>query len=114
MREMLLVTAALAGLGLDEDVALITDGRFSGCTRGASIGHVTPEAMDGGPIALVQEGDLIEIDITNGTINIDVSAEELSRRASVWQAPPPKVARGYLRRYAKSVGPVSTGANMVE
>jgi len=110
MREMLAPTASLAGMGLDEDVALITDGRFSGATRGASIGHVAPEAVEGGPIALVQDGDLIAIDINQGTIELKVSDEELAKRRKAWQAPPPKVQHGYLARYARMVSSAKYGA----
>lgn len=110
MREMLAVTAALAGQGLDKKVALITDGRFSGATRGASLGHCSPEAADGGPIALVQEGDLIELDINNYKIVLHVSDEELAKRKSQWKAPEPKVKTGYLARYAKLVSSADKGA----
>ncbi|MDA8211917.1 MAG: dihydroxy-acid dehydratase [Clostridia bacterium] len=110
MREMLTPTAAIAGIGLDKDVALITDGRFSGATRGASIGHVSPEAAEGGPIALVQEGDLIKIDIENCTLDLLVSGAELASRRAGWQPPAPKVRSGYLARYAKLVTSASTGA----
>jgi len=110
MREMLAPTSALAGMGLDKDVALITDGRFSGATRGASIGHISPEAAEGGSIALVEEGDIISIDMINGTIELEVSDEELKRRKEKWQAPEPKVKSGYLARYAKLVTSASTGA----
>ena len=110
MREMLAVTAALAGQGLDKQVALITDGRFSGATRGASLGHCSPEAADGGPIALVQEGDLIELDINNYKITLKVSDEELVKRRENWKAPEPKVKSGYLARYAKLVSSADKGA----
>ncbi len=110
MREMLAVTAALAGQGLDKDVALITDGRFSGATRGASLGHCSPEAAVGGPIALVQEGDLIELDINNYKITLKVSDEELEKRRAAWKAPEPKVTTGYLARYAKLVSSADRGA----
>ena len=110
MREMLAVTAALAGQGLDKDVALITDGRFSGATRGASLGHCSPEAAVGGPIALVQEGDLIELDINNYKITLKVSDEELAKRRETWSAPEPKVTTGYLARYAKLVSSADKGA----
>lgn len=112
MREMLGVTSALAGMGLDRDVALITDGRFSGCTRGASIGHVSPEAASGGPIALIEEGDLIEIDISQGRVSLQVEPQVLEQRRQRWTCPPPKVTSGYLARYARLVGPVSGGAIM--
>lgn len=112
MREMLTPTSALAGMGLDKDVALITDGRFSGATRGASIGHISPEAAEGGPIALVEEGDIIAIDMINGTIELEVSDEELKRRKEKWSAPEPKIKTGYLARYAKLVTSASTGGVM--
>ena len=110
MREMLAVTAALAGQGLDRQVALITDGRFSGATRGASLGHCSPEAAVGGPIALVQEGDLIELDINNYKITLKVSDEELAKRKAKWVCPEPKVKTGYLARYAKLVSSADKGA----
>ena len=110
MREMLSPTSAIAGMGLDKDVALITDGRFSGATRGASIGHVSPEAMEGGNIALVKEGDIISIDIPNGKLELEVSDEELERRRKEWKTPEPKITKGYLGRYAKLVTSASTGA----
>lgn len=110
MREMLAVTAALAGQGLDKQVALITDGRFSGATRGASLGHCSPEAAVGGPIALVQEGDNITLDINNYKITLEVSDEELAKRRAVWKPLPPKVATGYLARYAKLVSSADKGA----
>lgn len=110
MREMLGPTSAIAGMGLDKDVALITDGRFSGATRGASIGHASPEAMEGGPIAVVKEGDIIQIDINEGKLNIDISDAELEARMKEWKAPEPKITKGYLGRYAKLVTSASTGA----
>jgi dihydroxy-acid dehydratase len=110
MREMLSPTSAIAGMGLDKDVALITDGRFSGATRGASIGHVSPEAMEGGPIALVREGDIIRIDIKNKRLDVLISEDELSARRAAWRAPEPKVKTGYLARYARLVTSASTGA----
>ena len=110
MREMLAVTAALAGQGLDKEVALITDGRFSGATRGASLGHCSPEAAVGGPIALVEEGDMITLDINNYKITLEVSDEELERRRAAWKAPEPKVKTGYLARYAKLVSSADKGA----
>ncbi len=110
MREMLGPTSAIAGMGLDSDVALITDGRFSGASRGASIGHVSPEAMEGGPIALVCEGDIVDIDIISGRINIKVSDEEMAKRKESWKAPQPKITTGYLGRYARLVTSASTGA----
>ena len=110
MREMLAVTAALAGQGLDKEVALITDGRFSGATRGASLGHCSPEAAVGGPIALVKEGDKITLDINNYKITLEVSDEELAKRRAEWVAPEPKVKTGYLARYAKMVSSADKGA----
>jgi len=110
MREMLALTSTLAGLGLDKDVALITDGRFSGATRGASIGHVSPEAAEGGPIALVRSGDMITISIPQGTIQVEVDPAELERRRSAWTPPEPKFKTGYLSRYAKSVTSAASGA----
>ncbi len=110
MREMLAVTAALAGQGLDRQVALITDGRFSGATRGASLGHCSPEAAVGGPIALVREGDKITLDINAYKITLEVSDEELAKRRAGWKAPAPKVTTGYLARYAKLVSSADKGA----
>ncbi len=110
MREMLAVTAALAGQGLDKQVALITDGRFSGATRGASLGHCSPEAAEGGPIALVKEGDMITLDINNYKIHLEVSDAELEKRRKSWKAPEPKVKTGYLARYAKLVSSADKGA----
>jgi len=110
MREMLTPTATVAGLGLDRDVALLTDGRFSGATRGASIGHISPEAADGGPIAILQEGDIIEIDITNNALNVALSNEEIAARLKQWQPPEPKIKKGYLGRYARMVSSANTGA----
>ena len=112
MREMLNPTSALAGMKLDKTVALITDGRFSGASRGASIGHVCPEAAAGGNIGLIQEGDIIEIDIPEYRINVQLSDEELKARRAAWSAPAPKVTSGWLARYAKLVGPSSKGAIM--
>jgi dihydroxy-acid dehydratase len=110
MREMLMPTSVLAGMGLDAQVALITDGRFSGATRGASIGHVSPEAAEGGPIAFVQDGDVIAIDMEQGTLTLQVSDEELARRREGWVAPPPKINQGYLARYVRFVSSASEGA----
>ncbi|MEY8261626.1 dihydroxy-acid dehydratase [Oscillospiraceae bacterium 50-60] len=110
MREMLNPTSAIAGMGLDKDVALITDGRFSGATRGASIGHVSPEAASGGPIGLVEEGDLIAIDVPAHTIALKVSDEELARRKAAWVCPEPKIKTGYLARYARMVSSADRGA----
>ena len=110
MREMLNPTSAIAGMGLGSSVALITDGRFSGASRGASIGHVSPEAAVGGPIALIEEGDIIKIDIPANTINVDVSDEVLKERAAKWQPREPKIKTGYLARYASLVTSGNTGA----
>ena len=110
MREMLNPTSAIAGMGLGSSVALITDGRFSGASRGASIGHVSPEAAVGGPIALVQEGDIIDIDIDNLSLNVRVSDEELAKRKEQWQPREPKVTTGYLARYAAMVTSGNRGA----
>ena len=110
MREMLNPTSQIAGMGLGSSVALITDGRFSGASRGASIGHVSPEAAVGGPIALVEEGDIVQIDIPNNTLNIKVSEEELAARKAKWQPREPKVKTGYLARYASMVTSGDRGA----
>ncbi len=110
MREMLNPTSAICGMGLGESVALLTDGRFSGATRGASIGHVSPEAAAGGTIALVEEGDIIEIDIPACKIELKVSDEELAKRRAAWVCPEPKVTTGYLARYAKLVSSADKGA----
>jgi dihydroxy-acid dehydratase len=110
MREMLAPTAAIAGMGLDKDVALITDGRFSGGTRGAAIGHISPEAMEGGPIGLVQEGDTIAIDIPAKKIELKVDAAELEKRKAAWVKPELKVKSGVLYRYSQMVTSASTGA----
>ena len=110
MREMLAVTAALAGQGLDKQVALITDGRFSGATRGASLGHCSPEAAVGGPIALVEEGDMITLDINNYKIHLEVSDEVLAERKAKWVCPEPKVKDCYFARYAKLVSSADKGA----
>lgn len=110
MREMLNPTSAIAGMGLGSSVALITDGRFSGASRGASIGHVSPEAAVGGPIALVEEGDIIKIDILNMKLELDVSDEVLAERKAKWQPREPKVTTGYLKRYAALVTSGNRGA----
>ncbi len=110
MREMLSPTAAIAGMGLIDSVALITDGRFSGGTRGPCIGHVSPEAAVGGPIALVREGDTIEIDIPGRILNLGISKEEFEKRQRSWKPPAPKVTKGYLARYQKMVGSADKGA----
>jgi dihydroxy-acid dehydratase len=110
MPEMLAVTAAVAGAGLGKDVALITDGRFSGATKGYSVGHIAPEACVGGPIALVQEGDEIVIDAANRRIDVSVDDAVLERRRSEWKAPAPKYTQGALAKYARTVGSADTGA----
>ncbi len=110
MREMLNPTSAIAGMGLGSSVALITDGRFSGASRGASIGHVSPEAAVGGPIALVEEGDIIQIDIDANTLNVKISDEEMAARKAKWQPRAPKVTTGYLARYEKMVTSGNRGA----
>lgn len=112
MREMLSPTATIAGMGLSESVALITDGRFSGGTRGPCIGHISPEAMEGGPIAIVKNGDRIKIDIPERKIELLVSDEEIKKRLNEWKAPAPKITKGYLARYAKMVTSAATGAVM--
>ena len=110
MREMLNPTSAIAGMGLGSSVALITDGRFSGASRGASIGHVSPEAAVGGPIALVEEGDIISINIPENTLNMKVSEEELERRRKNWTPREPKVTTGFLARYREMVTSGNRGA----
>jgi len=110
MREMLSPTSAIMGRGLGNDVALITDGRFSGGSHGFVVGHITPEAMVGGPIAIIENGDTIIIDAENDEINLAISAEEMQQRLSAWQAPEPNVKRGVLAKYAKTVGSASEGA----
>ena len=110
MQEMLAPTSALKGVGLDDKVALITDGRFSGGTAGACIGHVSPEAAAGGPIALLQPGDIVEIDIPARKLNVRLSDDELARRAREWQAPQPRFKTGYLAKYAAMATSADTGA----
>ena len=110
MREMLNPTSAIAGMGLDKEVALITDGRFSGATRGASIGHVSPEAALGGPIAFIEEGDMVSIDIPGCKIEMLVDEETLAKRKAAWVCPEPRIKTGYLARYAKLVGSAAKGA----
>jgi len=112
MREMLTPTSAIAGMQLDADVALITDGRFSGGTRGAAIGHASPEAMQKGPIAIVNEGDTISIDIPAKTITLKIDSAEIEKRLEKWQAPAPKITGGYMARYAKMVSSADKGAVM--
>jgi dihydroxy-acid dehydratase len=110
MREMLAPTATLMGMGLGESVALVTDGRFSGGTRGPCVGHISPEAMEGGPIAFVRDGDTIELDIPGRRISLKVTDAELERRKKRWKAPEPKIKEGWLARYAKVVTSANTGA----
>ncbi len=110
MREMLAVTSAVVGVGLDRDVALITDGRFSGATRGIMVGHIAPEAIVGGPLAVIQDGDLITIDGENGFLSVDLSKEEIEERMGKWKPPEQKYTSGYLAQYAKLVGSASEGA----
>jgi len=100
MREMLSPTAAIAGMGLSESVVLITDGRFSGATRGPCIGHVSPEAAEGGPIAVVKDNDIISVDIPRRLLNIEIDGQKLKERLAQWKPRPPKIERGYLRRYS--------------
>ena len=110
MRDMLNPTSAIAGMGLGSSVALITDGRFSGASRGASIGHVSPEAAVGGPIALIEEGDIICIDIPNMKLDVKVSEEEMAARKERWQPREPKITSGYLARYRELVTSGNRGA----
>ena len=112
MREMLSPTATIAGMGLSESVALITDGRFSGGTRGPCIGHISPEAMEGGPIAVLKEGDRIRIDIPKRTIEVVIPGEEIKKRLDRWKPPKPKITKGYLSRYARMVSSAGSGAVM--
>jgi dihydroxy-acid dehydratase len=113
MREMLGPTSAIAGMGLDKDVALLTDGRFSGASRGASIGHVSPEAMEGGPIAIVSDGDIININIPEGKLDVELSQQKIDERLSTWRAPEPRIKTGYLGRYARMVSSASKGAVLI-
>jgi dihydroxy-acid dehydratase len=110
MREMLAITGAIKGAGLGKDVLLVTDGRFSGGTTGLCVGHVAPEAADGGPIALVRDGDRIRLDVTHGTLDLLVDDAELAARRQGWTPLPPRYTRGVLAKYAKLVGSASTGA----
>jgi dihydroxy-acid dehydratase len=107
---MLLATSSLVGSGLDRSVALVTDGRFSGATRGLAVGHVSPEAMEGGLIAVVRDGDVIEIDVESRRLNLEVGTIEAGKRLAVWHAPVAKVTRGYLARYGLLATSASTGA----
>jgi len=110
MREMLSPTSAIMGRGLGNDVALITDGRFSGGSHGFVVGHITPEAMVGGPIAIIEDGDTITIDAENNEINLGVADAEIQQRLRAWTAPEPNVKRGVLAKYAKTVSSASEGA----
>jgi dihydroxy-acid dehydratase len=110
MREMLSPTSAIAGMGLSNSVALITDGRFSGGTRGPCIGHVSPEAAAGGPIGLLEEGDIIEIDIPEGKLSVKLDDAELQKRRDAWTEPEPKIKEGYNYRYSRLVTSANTGA----
>jgi dihydroxy-acid dehydratase len=112
MREMLSPTSAIAGMGLSESVALITDGRFSGGTRGPCIGHVSPEAMEGGPLAIVHDGDIIKIDIPKRSLDLFLPPDEINRRLARWKKPSPKITKGYLARYARFVSSADEGAIM--
>ena len=114
MREMLTPTSTIVGMGLDKDVALITDGRFSGGTQGAAIGHISPEAADGGPIAMVVEGDRIEINIPAKSLTLKVSEEELAKRRENWRPPEPKIKEGYAYRYSRMVSSGAKGAVLRE
>ena len=100
MPEMLVPTATISGMGLSESVALVTDGRFSGATRGPCVGHVAPEAAEGGPIAVVKNGDAITIDISNRALNVDLTGEEIRKRLEAWKPKPPRITKGYLTRYS--------------
>jgi dihydroxy-acid dehydratase len=110
MREMLAVTAALVGAGLGDSVALLTDGRFSGATRGLMVGHVAPEAARGGPIAAIHDGDIVVFDISNRGLNVELSAEEIQRRLAGWKAPAPRFTNGVMAKYAFLVSSSSRGA----
>jgi dihydroxy-acid dehydratase len=112
MREMLSPTSAIAGMGLSESVALITDGRFSGGTRGPCIGHISPEAMEGGPLAVVKNGDIIRIDIPARSLNVALTNQEIKQRLQKWKKPAPKITKGYLARYARFVSSADEGAIM--
>ncbi|HPA48015.1 MAG TPA: dihydroxy-acid dehydratase, partial [bacterium] len=110
MPEMLTPTSVVKGMGMADKVALITDGRFSGATTGASIGHISPEAMEGGPIGLLEEGDIIDIDIPNRSLNVRLSEEEIQRRRVAWKRPEAKIKVGVMLRYAESVSSAADGA----
>jgi dihydroxy-acid dehydratase len=110
MPEMLSITSALVGRGLGDSVSLVTDGRFSGATRGLMVGHVSPEAVRGGPIGLVRDGDIVSIDVDARRLEVELSDAELEKRRADWHAPEPRVRRGVLAKYARSVGSASQGA----
>jgi dihydroxy-acid dehydratase len=110
MREMLHVTAAIVGEGLGEEVALLTDGRFSGATRGLMVGHIAPEAVKGGPIAALRDGDEVTIDIDARRIDVDLSAEEIAQRVAEYRSPEPQYVSGVMAKYARGVGSASEGA----
>ena len=110
MREMLAITAAIKGAGLGKDVLLVTDGRFSGGTSGLCVGHIAPEAVEGGPIALVGNGDRIHLDVAAGTLDLLVADTDMADRRSSWRPPPPSAQRGVLGKYARAVGTASAGA----
>jgi dihydroxy-acid dehydratase len=113
MREMLSVTSSIVGAGLGESVALVTDGRFSGATRGLMVGHVAPEAARGGPLAAVQDGDVISIDVDAGTLVVELDDQELADRLVGWQSPPPRFDRGVFARYGALVSSASEGAVLI-
>jgi dihydroxy-acid dehydratase len=113
MREMLSVTSSVVGAGLGESVALVTDGRFSGATRGLMVGHVAPEAARGGPLAAIADGDRVTIDVDAGTLEVDLAEDEIARRLAAWTPPPPRYDGGVFARYAASVGSASDGAVLV-
>ncbi|PKL38680.1 MAG: dihydroxy-acid dehydratase, partial [Candidatus Riflebacteria bacterium HGW-Riflebacteria-2] len=110
MREMLTPTSAISGMGLSSSVALLTDGRFSGATKGPAVGHVSPEAASGGPIALIAEGDSVTVDIDAGALTLNISADEFAARGSAWMPRAPRVTSGVLARYAKLVSSADKGA----
>tara|TARA_Y100000588_G_C13620686_1_gene655298 strand:- start:235 stop:597 length:363 start_codon:yes stop_codon:yes gene_type:complete len=110
MREMLQVTAAIAGSGIEEDIALMTDGRFSGATRGLSVGHVAPEAAHGGPIAVIRDGDTIVLDVEQHNLSVDLTDDEINARMSDWQMPEPSYTSGVMAKYASLVSSASEGA----
>ena len=112
MREMLSVTAAVVGAGLGESVVLVTDGRFSGATRGLMVGHVSPEAVRGGPLAVVREGEQVTIDADAGVLSVAVDDDELAARLAAFEPPPPRVTSGVLGRYSRLVGSASDGATL--